>query len=90
MVFHSRCANLFPNGKMTSVSTPDAAEFGAAVLRARSARSLTQEDVALAAGVGLRFIHDLEHGKVTVELDRALRVAAAVGMKVIVDDGSSA
>jgi len=38
--------------------------------------------VLLSAGVGLRFVHDLERGKETVELGRALRVAAAVGLRL--------
>jgi y4mF family transcriptional regulator len=57
-------------------------EFGAAIRRQRRARGLSQESVALSAGVGLRFVHDLEHGKETVELGRALRVAAVVGLRV--------
>lgn len=57
-------------------------DFGAAVRQQRRARGLSQESVALSAGVGLRFVHDLEHGKETVELERALRVAAAVGLRL--------
>ncbi len=60
-------------------------EFGAAVRDRRRARGLSQESVALSAGVGLRFVHDLEHGKETVELERAIRVAAAVGMRLEVN-----
>jgi hypothetical protein len=36
--------------------------------------------------VGVRFIGDLERGKATIELDRALRVAAAVGLEVRLDE----
>lgn len=57
-------------------------EFGVAVREQRRARGLSQESVALSAGVGLRFVHDLERGKETVELGRALRVAAAVGLRL--------
>lgn len=64
----------------------DSRQFGEAVRRARKARGLRQEDVALAAGVGLRFVGDLERGKPTAHLDLALRVAAAAGLAVIVDD----
>jgi HTH-type transcriptional regulator / antitoxin HipB len=58
------------------------AELGAAIRAERRARGLSQDDVALSAGVGLRFVHDLEHGKDTIELGRALRVAHAVGLRV--------
>lgn len=40
---------------------------------------LTQSDLALAAGVGLRFIVDLEGGKATVRLEQVLRVIDALG-----------
>lgn len=67
-------------------SLEDSRTFGAAVRRARKARGLRQEDVALATGVGVRFIHDLEHGKPTASLDLALRVARAVGLVLRVED----
>lgn len=69
---------------MTTIS--DATTFGARVRAAREQLGLRQEDVALASGVGVRFVGDLERGKATVELDRALRVAAAVGLDVRLDD----
>lgn len=40
---------------------------------------LTQSDLALAAGVGLRFIVELEGGKATVRLEQVLRVIDALG-----------
>jgi len=40
---------------------------------------LTQQDLALAAGVGVRFIVDLEGGKPTVRLEQVLRVVDALG-----------
>ena len=69
---------------MTTVS--DATTFGARVRAAREHLGLRQEDVALASGVGVRFVGELERGKATVELDRAIRVAAAVGLDVRLDD----
>jgi y4mF family transcriptional regulator len=64
----------------------DTRAFGERIRAARTALNLRQEDVALASGVGVRFIGDLERGKTTVELERALRVAAAVGLEVRLDD----
>lgn len=40
---------------------------------------LTQPELALAAGVGVRFIVDLEGGKPTVRLEQVLRVIDALG-----------
>ncbi len=68
----------------------DTQAVGRHIREARKARGLRQEDVALASGVGLRFIHDLEHGKPSVELDRVLRVAEAVGLEMRFDERASA
>ena len=67
-----------------------ASELGTLVRQARKRRHLRQEDVALASGVGVRFVHDLENGKASVELGLALRVADAVGLEVRLDDRESA
>jgi y4mF family transcriptional regulator len=64
------------------------ADLGAAVRRARRARGLRQEDVALAAGTGLRFVGELERGKPTVQLAPTLRVLHALGISLALDDGA--
>ena len=43
---------------------------------------LTQPQLALAAGVGVRFIVDLESGKPTLRLENVLRVIDALGGEV--------
>jgi HTH-type transcriptional regulator/antitoxin HipB len=59
-----------------------ASDIGQAVRRARKAMGLRQEELAAAAGVGLRFLVELERGKPTAQLGRALAVLAAVGLDV--------
>jgi HTH-type transcriptional regulator / antitoxin HipB len=59
-----------------------AADFGAAVRKARTAQGLTQRQLALAVGTGERFIVDLENGKETAQLGKALQVATALGINV--------
>lgn len=54
-------------------------DLGLALYRARKALGLTQADVALAAGVGLRFVVELEAGKTTVRLGKVLQVVQALG-----------
>lgn len=54
-------------------------ELGAALRLARKALGLTQAELALAAGVGLRFVVELEAGKPSVRLERVLRVIDALG-----------
>lgn len=45
----------------------------------RKALGITQEDLALRAGVGLRFVRDLEQGKKTLRVDKVNMVLALFG-----------
>jgi y4mF family transcriptional regulator len=54
----------------------------------RKELKLTQEDLALNAGVGLRFVRDLEQGKKTLRLDKVNDVLALFGKEVGVVDKS--
>ena len=56
-----------------------AQHLGDALRAARKQLGLTQPQLALAAGVGVRFIVDLEGGKATVQLQQVLRVIDALG-----------
>ncbi len=62
----------------TLIDTPQ--HLGNAVRQARKALGLTQPQLALAAGVGVRFIVDLEAGKPTVRLESVLNVLHALGV----------
>lgn len=62
------------------LETPE--QFGALIRRRRKALRLTQEDLALAVNVGPRFIAELEAGKPTCQLGKALTVAHAVGIRL--------
>lgn len=59
-----------------------AKDFGTAVRTARRIEGLTQRDLALATGAGERFIVDLEKGKETIRLGKALEVASALGLRI--------
>lgn len=52
------------------------------VRRTRRALTLTQSELALVSGVGVRFIVDLEAGKPTVRLGLVLQVIEALGGKL--------
>lgn len=56
------------------------------VKQKRKELKLTQEDLALHAGVGLRFVRDLEQGKKTYRLDKVNDVLALFGKEVGVVD----
>lgn len=64
-------------------NTPKA--LGIAVLAARNKLGLTQPQLALAAGVGVRFIVELEAGKPTVRLQTLLKVLHALGGSLAVE-----
>lgn len=57
----------------------NSAELGQALRGARKSIGLTQPQLALAAGVGVRFIVDLEAGKPTLQLQPLMRVIDALG-----------
>ncbi|CAH2605677.1 Helix-turn-helix transcriptional regulator (plasmid) [Rhodovastum atsumiense] len=60
----------------------NAADFGELVRRCRRQKKLTQRDLALVAGVGERFVIELEGGKPTCQLGKSLAVAAALGIEL--------
>ncbi|MBS0545602.1 MAG: helix-turn-helix transcriptional regulator [Proteobacteria bacterium] len=60
-------------------SIRSAQQLGEALRAARKRLGLTQPQLALAAGVGIRFIVDLEAGKPTIRLENVLRVIDALG-----------
>jgi HTH-type transcriptional regulator / antitoxin HipB len=53
-------------------------DLGEALRAARKRLGLTQPQLALATGVGVRFLVELEAGKPTVRLDKVLRVIAGL------------
>ena len=68
---------------LTPANTPKT--LGAAVLAARNKLGLTQPQLAMAAGVGVRFIVELEAGKPTVRLETLLKVLHALGGSLAVE-----
>jgi len=65
---------------MSSIRTTK--QLGDALRAARKQLGLTQPQLALAAGVGVRFIVDLEAGKPTLRLENVLRVIDALGGEI--------
>lgn len=62
---------------MTAIQTTT--DLGDMLRRARKQLGLTQPQLALAAGVGVRFVVELEAGKSTIRLEGVLRVIHALG-----------
>jgi y4mF family transcriptional regulator len=65
---------------MTSIHSTQ--QLGNTLRAARKQLGLTQSQLALAAGVGLRFIVDLEAGKPTLRLEIVLRVIDVLGGEI--------
>jgi HTH-type transcriptional regulator / antitoxin HipB len=68
--------------KLTMASIRSPQQLGHTLRAARKQLGLTQPQLALAAGVGVRFIVDLEAGKPTVRLENVLRVMDALGGEI--------
>ena len=59
-------------------------ELGELLRIYRKSRGLTQASAAALAGVGERFLSELERGKTTAELGLVLKVIERFGLKLIV------
>ena len=66
--------------------------FGSLIRSRRKALRMRQDQLALATGVGRRFLIDLEAGKSSCQLGRSLLVAEALGVRpadILVSGGPS-
>lgn len=75
LTYHNR-VSIIPTGMM------DAGKIGALVREERKAQGLRQVELAAASGVGVRFLAELEAGKPTAQIGKALAVLAALGCHV--------
>ena len=60
----------------------DSRTLGEAIRQQRRRLKVTQKDLAMASGSGLRFIVDLEKGKPTCQMGKALEIVRVLGMKL--------
>jgi HTH-type transcriptional regulator/antitoxin HipB len=67
----------------------DATALGKAIRRHRKSLGLTQQDAAGLCGVGERFLSELERGKESASLGKALQVIRRLGLRVILTDRQS-
>jgi len=57
-------------------------DIGKLIRDTRKSLGVTQRDLALTSGTGLRFVIDLEKGKETCEIGKALTILHTLGIKV--------
>ncbi|EJU14708.1 helix-turn-helix transcriptional regulator (plasmid) [Novosphingobium resinovorum] len=74
-------------GSTTGIRT--AADLGALIRKARKAMKLNQAEFAQHAGVGRRFVSELESGKGTLEIDKVIACALAAGIDISARSRSS-
>jgi HTH-type transcriptional regulator / antitoxin HipB len=65
-------------------------QIGSLIRQTRKSLGVTQKDLALTSGTGLRFIIDLEKGKETCEIGKALTVLQTLGIKLTLIPPASA
>ena len=59
--------------------------LGTIVKHARKEQGLTQRQLATTTSVGVRFIRDLEQGKASCHIGKALTVVSMLGFDVTID-----
>lgn len=59
-----------------------AKQIGTAIRTRRKQLKITQKELAMTCGTGLRFIVDLEKGKPTCQIGKTLQVLQALGLAI--------
>jgi HTH-type transcriptional regulator / antitoxin HipB len=62
--------------------------LGGEVRRRRLELGLHQDELAALAGVSTRFVHTLEQGKPTTQLDKVLDVLRQLGLDLVLEPGT--
>jgi y4mF family transcriptional regulator len=57
-------------------------QIGQLIRKARKSMGITQQDLAMTSGTGLRFIIDLEKGKPTCQFSKVLTVLHTLGVSI--------
>lgn len=60
-------------------------KLGQIVRNTRKKQGLTQEQLAAASGVGIRFIRELEQGKESCHIGKSLQILAMLGLDIQID-----
>ena len=65
-------------------------QIGKLIRETRKALGVTQKDLSLTSGTGLRFVIDLEKGKETCEVGKVLTILHTLGIKMILTPPATA
>ena len=72
----------FPYGNLRGAMKITVEQIGALIRATRKGLGVTQRELALTSGTGLRFVVDLERGKETCEIGKALTILQTLGIKL--------
>lgn len=61
------------------------ADFGTLIREERRRQGLTQTDLAEYCGVGINFVSEVERGKTTAEMGKALKLAEMLGLDILLE-----
>lgn len=73
---------MIPNGNIDM----DIKEIGQIIRRKRKSIGFTQAEVAGMCDVGTRFLSELENGKPTLQMGKALHVISSLGLEITIVD----
>ena len=73
---------MFPHGIMKIDNTE---QLGGLIRKHRKQLGVTQKELAMVCGTGLRFIVDLEKGKPTCQIGKVQQVLKALGLELSLD-----
>jgi y4mF family transcriptional regulator len=77
-----------PDNSLPYGNINEAEDIGRIVRAHRKGQSATQAEFAALCGVGVRFISDLENGKLTMELGKVLHVLRCLGLELAIQPRS--
>jgi y4mF family transcriptional regulator len=77
---------IIPIGKTVDVSIKTPEDLGSLIRERRKKAKLTQKKAAALAGVGVRFLSELERGKPTAQIGKTLKVAQLLGLELRINE----
>lgn len=77
--------NVYTTGQTADeIAITSVREIGNLIRQTRKSQKMTQEDISGLAGLGNRFIIDLEHGKETIQAQKVIDVLNLLGLEIII------
>lgn len=73
---------VLPTSELPGIEIKSPEDLGLLIRKARERRDQSQQNFADLAGVGRRFVSELENGKATLELGKVLKVMRAAGLSI--------